>query len=181
VLAIRLQRRGRSGHANFRVIVQDSRWSPKSGKTVDQLGSYDPHTKAMTLDKDKAEIYLKNGAQPSERLAMLLKKEGVKLPAWVEKAAKKEGKLRNPEKLRKNRPVEEKPAPAPVSEEQPIEEATKTAETPNEEPSPPVESTEIPNAIPEEKVAQTVEESAVTEVPEVSQPAIDDADKPAES
>src|SRR3990167_9512086 len=105
MLAIRMQRTGRKGHANFRVIVQDSHRSPTSGKVVAFLGSYDPHTKAVTIVKDKADFYLQHGAQPSNRVALLFQKEGVKLPKWVEIDTKKQGKLRHAEKLRKNRPV----------------------------------------------------------------------------
>jgi small subunit ribosomal protein S16 len=108
MLTIRMQRTGRKGHAMFRVVVQDSRVTPTSGKVVALLGSYDPHAKTTTLDKDKAAVFLKNGAQPSDRAASLLKKEGVKLPKWVEIDTKKAGKLKNAEKLRKNRPVEAK-------------------------------------------------------------------------
>lgn len=102
MLAIRLQRTGRKGHAMFRMIVQDSRWSPKSGKVVARLGSFDPHAKVLSVDKDKAAFYLKNGAQPSVRTALLLKKDGVKLPAWVEMPYKKSNSIKNPDKLRRN-------------------------------------------------------------------------------
>lgn len=111
MLAIRLQRTGRSGHAQFRVVVQDAHLSPTSGKVVASLGSYNPHTKVTTLDKEKASFYLEHGAQPSDRVVSLLKSEGVALPKWVSESTKKEGKIRNPEKLRKNQPAEaEKPA-----------------------------------------------------------------------
>jgi small subunit ribosomal protein S16 len=124
VLAIRLQRQGRSGHAHYRVVVQDSRWSPKRGKVVAHIGSYDPHNKTAILDKEKAESYLKNGAHPSERVAILLQNEGVKLPKWVDNPAKKEGKIRNPEKLRKNQPKEEKPAEPAAASEEKVEDTT---------------------------------------------------------
>ena len=107
MLVIRMQRTGRKGHAQFRVVVQDSRRTPTSGKVVAPLGSYNPHTKTASLDKEKASYYLEHGAQPTERVARLLKAEGVKLPNWVKAADKKAGKLRNPDKLRKNRPAEE--------------------------------------------------------------------------
>jgi len=134
MLAIRMQRTGRKGHAEFRVVVQDSRRSPSSGKIVAQIGHYNPHTKEAVLAKDKAEFYLKNGAQPSDRVAKLLKAESVKLPKWVEFEGKKKRTIRNPEKLRRNRPAdaiapaEETPADEP-KEEAPVEETT----TPNEE------------------------------------------------
>ena len=123
MLTIRMQRTGRSGHAMFRVVVQDARQTPTSGKVVAQLGSYNPHDKALALDKEKAAFYLEHGAQPSERAARLLKAEGVKLPKWVAVSDAKQGKLRNPEKLRRNRPVvEANPTAVEASEE-------KTAET----------------------------------------------------
>ena len=132
MLAIRMQRTGRKGHAMFRVVVQESRLTPTSGKVVVTLGSYDPHAKVATLDKEKATFYLNNGAQPSERAARLLQTEGVKLPKWVTLSEAKAGKLRNPEKLRKNQPKEEvSEAPA---EAEAAEEAAPEAETaPTEE------------------------------------------------
>jgi len=113
MLAIRMQRTGRSGRAMFRVVVQDARRTPTSGKIVALLGSYDPHAKTVAVDKDKAAFYLKNGAQPSDRAARLLKAEGVKMPAWVTVRDDRQGKLRNPEKLRRNQPKE---APAAEAE-----------------------------------------------------------------
>ena len=119
MLAIRLQRTGRKGHAQFRLVVQDSHVSPKSGKVVAQLGSYDPHTKATSLDKEKASFYLEHGAQPSERMVSILQKEGVKLPKWVAPLVKKEGKIRSAEKLRKNQPAKPAEETAPEATEAP--------------------------------------------------------------
>ena len=106
MLAIRMQRTGRKGHAQFRVVVQDSRFTPTSGRYVALLGSYDPHAKTTTLAKDKAEFYLSHGAQPSDRVIRLFETEGVKLPDWVKKADPKQRAIRNPEKLRRNQPKE---------------------------------------------------------------------------
>ncbi len=102
MLAIRLQRTGRHGHAQYRVVVQDSHQSPKSGKVVARLGSYDPHTKTNTIDTEKAKFYLDHGAQPSDRVVGLLSGEGVKMPSWVSVAEPRKRTTRNPEKLRKN-------------------------------------------------------------------------------
>jgi small subunit ribosomal protein S16 len=124
MLAIRMQRTGRKGHAMFRVVVQESRLTPTSGKVVANLGSYDPHGKVAILDKEKAAFYLEHGAQPSDRAARLLQSEGVKLPEWVSLSESKEGKIRNPEKLRKNQPKVKQPdvkreaAPASAEEAQ---------------------------------------------------------------
>jgi small subunit ribosomal protein S16 len=118
MLVIRLQRTGRKGHAQFRVVVQDSRRTPTSGKIVASLGSYNPHTKTSTLDKEKAATYLNNGAQPSERVVRLLTAEGVKLPKWVKAPAKKASAIKNLEKLRRNRPAEEAQEEAPAETEE---------------------------------------------------------------
>lgn len=126
MLVIRMQRTGRKGHAQFRVVVQDSRRTPTSGKIVAALGSFDPHAKTTTLDKEKAQFYLDHGAQPSDRVARLLKSEGVKLPKWVTDATKKESAVRNPDKRRSTRPAEPE---APVEEAAPAAEETPTEET----------------------------------------------------
>src|SRR6185369_11530006 len=159
MLAIRMQRTGRKGHAMFRVVVQDSRVTPTSGKIVASLGSYDPHAKTAVLDKEKAATFLKNGAQPSDRAASLLKHEGVKLPSWVEVDAKKAGKLKNPEKLRKHQPKEapkaEEPAAEAVAEspEVPTEAAAVAAEAPA------AEVAEAPEVV--EPAAEAPEEAPV--------------------
>jgi len=127
MLVIRLQRTGRKGHAQFRVVVQDSRRTPTSGKIVAQVGTYNPHTKEVVLNKERAQHYLEHGAQPSDRVVVLLKKEGIKLPKWVKDPVKQHGKLRNPEKLRRNQPKEEtkeaEEPKEPVAEEEPKEES----------------------------------------------------------
>lgn len=126
MLSIRMQRTGRKGHAMFRVVVQESRLTPTSGKVVALLGSYDPHAKTLILDKEKASKFLNNGAQPSDRAAMLMQKEGIKLPKWVKLSEKQNGKIRNPEKLRRNQPKEEVVEEAPA-EETPVAEETAAA------------------------------------------------------
>lgn len=143
-----MQRIGRSGHAQYRLIVQDSRFSPKSGRVVAYVGSYNPHTKVAVVDKQKVEDYLKNGARPSDTFSRLLKKEGVKLPKWVQLDKPQKKSVKNPDKLKRNRPKDSespKPAeePSPQAEgelEQPTEanqpEAAEPTITPKEEEAP---------------------------------------------
>jgi small subunit ribosomal protein S16 len=108
MLAIRLQRLGRAGYPTYRLAVQESQRHPSSGRVVAYVGSYNPHTKTSNVQVETAQKYLDNGAQPTPRVAKLLKEAGVKLPKWVkEYGADKQGALRNPEKLRKNQPKEE--------------------------------------------------------------------------
>ena len=124
MLAIRLQRLGRKGYATYRLAVQESQRHPSSGRVVAYVGSYNPHTKAVTVKVEEAQKFLDNGAQPTPRVVKLLKDAGVKLPSWVkEYSADKQKNIRNTEKLRKNQPKEE------VTEtEEVVEEAIAEAE-----------------------------------------------------
>lgn len=161
MLAIRLQRTGRSGHSQFRLIAQDSRFSPKRGRIVAYLGSYNPHTKEVKLDSQKVAEYLENGAQPSESAAKLLQKEGVKLPGWAKTSQPKQGLTRNPDKRRSTRPAEpEAPAEAPSAE-------APTDEAPAEEP-------------PAADTAGADEPAPAEAVPSAEPPAEPAADQPAE-
>ncbi len=137
MLAIRMQRTGRKGSAQFRVVVQDSRRTPTSGNIVALVGNYDPHAKVTNIDKDKIAFYLSNGAQPSDRVIRILQHEKVDIPSWVKMPTKKTGNIKNKDKLRKNRPVEEVVAEPEVVEaemkvDEPVDEAIKD-ETPTEE------------------------------------------------
>ena len=125
MLAIRMQRNGRAHYPTYRIVVQESQRHPLSGRVVAEVGNYNPATKALTLDKELVEKYLSNGAQPSSRVAFILKKNGVKLPKWYNEPAQKKAVAKHADKLRKNQPKEE-----PAVEEAPAEEAP--VETPAE-------------------------------------------------
>ena len=129
MLAIRMQRNGRTHYPTYRIVVQEAQRHPLSGRVVAEVGNYNPDTKALTLDKKAVEKYLKNGAQPSTRVAFILKKNGVKLPDWVKLAPKKSVKAKHADKLRKNQPKEEAPA------EEPAVEAPAEETAPAEEPA----------------------------------------------
>lgn len=155
MLAIRMQRTGRKGHAHFRMVVQDSRFNPSSGRVVAFLGSYDPHSKAVTLDKEKAAAYLANGAQPTDRVVGILKSEGVKLPEWVSISAPGNRSVKNLEKLRRNRSTEAEPVEALTEEPKEAEhvdsdDKTTADEAPSTEPS-------------SEEVVATVEETSTVD------------------
>ncbi len=112
MLAIRMQRNGRTHLPMYRIIVQEAQRHPLSGRVVAEVGNYNPHTKKTTLDKEKVEFYLSHGAQPSSRVAYVLKKEGIKLPDWYKEPAAKHSKAKHADKLRKNQPKEEPAAEA---------------------------------------------------------------------
>lgn len=159
-----MQRTGRRGHAQFRVIVQDSHFHPTRGRIVAYLGSYNPHDKSVQIDKELAARYLSNGAQPSERVAKLLQSEGVELPKWVTVSDPRNRTIRHPEKLRRNRPAEEVAAETP---EAPSEVEAAPTEEPAAEPETPVEApeaaTEVPKA--EAPAEEPAEEPKATEAP----------------
>ena len=75
---IRLRRMGAKKAPFYRIAVADER-SPSDGRFIEEIGYYDP-TKEPTvvnLDADKAKTWLKNGAQPTDTVKVILKKEGV--------------------------------------------------------------------------------------------------------
>lgn len=125
MLAIRLQRIGRTGYPVYRLAVQQSQKHPSSGRVVSYVGSYNPHSKAVTLNTDKIDFYLKHGAQPTDRVVKILQGQKVSLPAWVKvKESTGSKSIKNPDKLRKNRPTKEKaevPAEPETTEERPTE------------------------------------------------------------
>ncbi len=82
---IRLQRHGKKNFAFFHIVVADSR-SPRDGRFIEQIGSYNPNTNPATivLDADKALAWLNVGAQPTLVCRRLLSYEGVLLKKHLE-------------------------------------------------------------------------------------------------
>ena len=74
MLRIRLRRVGARGQPSYRIVVTDSR-AARDGAFVDHLGHYNPRTDPPTvsLDQEKAQKWLKVGAQPSEAVERLIK------------------------------------------------------------------------------------------------------------
>ena len=72
---IRLRRMGAKHQPSYRIVVADSR-SPRDGRYIDQVGFYNPLTNPATIrvDQDKAVDWLRRGAQPTDTVAILLKK-----------------------------------------------------------------------------------------------------------
>ena len=76
MLRIRLRRVGAKKHPSYRIVVADSR-SPRDGAFVDLLGHYDPGTDPPTIvmDNVKVQAWLHKGAQPSEPVKWILRKQ----------------------------------------------------------------------------------------------------------
>ena len=88
---IRMKRMGRKNRPYYRIVVADVR-SPRDGRFLEKLGTYDPlqEGKNYTIDKERVLYWLGVGALVSDAVAPILKKEGVEKGKVVEKE-KKEG------------------------------------------------------------------------------------------
>ncbi|MDD6312605.1 MAG: 30S ribosomal protein S16 [Firmicutes bacterium] len=75
---IRLRRMGAKKAPFYRIVVADSR-SPRDGKFLEMIGTYNTLTDPATIeiDGEKAKAWIKNGAQPTETVKSILKKSGV--------------------------------------------------------------------------------------------------------
>ena len=78
MVKIRLRRMGAKKNPYYRIVVADSR-SPRDGRCIEELGTYDPlaNPAAINVDVEKAQNWIKNGAQPTDTVRGLLKKTGV--------------------------------------------------------------------------------------------------------
>ena len=123
MVKLRLMRMGKTKQPTYRVVAADSR-SPRNGRFIEIIGTYQPRLdpSVIDIDTDKAVRWLKDGAQPTERVAKLLKVSG----AWDVFKGLPEGTS-----------VGEAPAPKP--EPEPVAEAADEApadQTPEAEEAP---------------------------------------------
>jgi small subunit ribosomal protein S16 len=168
-LKIRLSRGGAKKRPFYKIVVAEA-LSPRDGKFIERLGSYNPmvpkdHAERLVLDVERAKYWMSKGAQPTLRVAKMLSVDGlVKAPVINDQPIKSA-----PGKKRKEREAEatEKLASAAEAAK---EEAAKAAEVPVEEaPVAEVPAAEVP--VEEAPVAEVpaaevpVEEAPVAEVP----------------
>ncbi|MDO4965968.1 MAG: 30S ribosomal protein S16 [Lachnospiraceae bacterium] len=78
MVKIRLRRMGQKKAPFYRIIVADSR-SPRDGKCIDEIGTYDPNTEpnSVSIDAEAAKKWLAAGAQPTEIVGKLFKAAGI--------------------------------------------------------------------------------------------------------
>ena len=76
MVKIRLQRAGKKKAPFYHIVVADSR-SPRDGKIIEQIGTYDPmkEPSELKLDREKVEKWIKNGAKPTDTVKRLIEKE----------------------------------------------------------------------------------------------------------
>jgi small subunit ribosomal protein S16 len=148
-------RMGKKKQPTYRVVAADSR-KARNGRIIEAVGFYDPRRdpSVIEIDNEKAVGWLRNGAQPTERVEKLLKITG----AWDDFKGQAAGTSvtapPEPKAEAVAAPVEEAPAEEAVAEELPVEE-----EAPVEEAS--VEEVPAEEAVAEEAAAgETVEEES---------------------
>ncbi|MBD5553831.1 MAG: 30S ribosomal protein S16 [Roseburia sp.] len=75
---IRLRRMGQKKAPFYRIVVADSR-SPRDGKCIEEIGTYDPtqNPSAYHVNEELAKKWLANGAQPTDTVASIFKKAGI--------------------------------------------------------------------------------------------------------
>ena len=76
MVKIRLQRVGKKKAPFYHIVVADSK-SPRDGKIIEQIGTYNPMTEPseLVLDREKVAQWIKNGAKPTDTVKRLIEKE----------------------------------------------------------------------------------------------------------
>ena len=119
MLRIRLSRVGKKNKAQFRVTVADGRRSP-TGKFIEILGHYNPHTKEKVFKNDRIEYWISKGAKPSPTIhnflvdAKIIK--GEKVRSWKPKKKEEDKKKETKKPETDEKKVEEKPEEAKKKE-----------------------------------------------------------------
>jgi small subunit ribosomal protein S16 len=138
-VAIRLRREGALNRPYFKVVVADKR-SPRDGKFIEIVGTYDPKKRGMnsTLKLERIDYWISKGAQPSDTVRILIKKNKNPEAAAKKAAAMEAKKAAKPKAAAKveTTAATEAPAPAasaetaPATSEAPAQSAPAAPETP---------------------------------------------------
>ena len=195
---IRLARGGSKKRPFYRIVVADER-APRDGNFIEKIGNFNPmvpkdHKERVVISKERAEHWLKVGAQPTERMQRILSELGMmETPKITEKTkkhlpkakaqervkAKEEAAIKAEEeakaaaeaaKAEAEKPSEETPAPTedqPATEVTSSEDSPEEASTPTEETSSPAEESPTEETPTEEASAEpeSVEEKTEEEKP----------------
>jgi len=136
-VAIRLRREGALNRPYFKVVVADKR-SPRDGKFIEIVGTYDPKKRGMnsTLKLERIDYWISKGAQPSDTVRSLIKKNKNPEAAAKKMAAIEAKKAAKPKAQPKTEAAAPGPEGAPAAEQpapEPAAPATPAAEAPTEE------------------------------------------------
>lgn len=131
---IRFQRIGRTNDPAFRIAVLEKERAAKSGSVVKLLGTYNPRSKALTLDEKAVKDWIAKGAQPTDSIRNLLINKGViegkKVNALPKKTPQKSAETEAQAPAEASAPATEGETPAAPTEEQVAAEAEPAAEGP---------------------------------------------------
>ena len=175
---IRLARGGSKKRPFYRIVIADER-APRDGNFIEKIGNFNPmvpkdHKERVVISKERAEHWLKVGAQPTDRVQRILADLGMmEAPKITEKTKKHLPKEKAQERIKAKEEAAlkaeeeataaaeaakaeaEKPAEEPAAEEQPQAEAAPVAEetpaAPEEEPAASEEAPSEPEAAAEEE------------------------------
>ncbi|MBB6425986.1 small subunit ribosomal protein S16 [Sphingopyxis sp. JAI128] len=171
--SIRLARGGSKKRPYYKIVVADSR-SPRDGRFIERIGSYNPllakdSPERVKLDADRAKHWLSVGAQPSDRVARFLDAAGIKERAARNNPNKavpgEKAKERAEEKAQKLADAEEAAAAAaatPAPEPEAAEEAAPAAE---EAAAPEAAESDATGSVKTEETAEAVADAVADETP----------------
>ena len=174
MLTIRLQRRGKKNQPFFKIIVTEEKKSSTRGRSVEELGYYNPLTKERSLNGERAKYWMSVGAQPSDTVYNMLITDSV-IEGAKRSKHKKSKKEAAPEA--EAIPAADTPAEAAAPSEEPVkaEEPAGENEAPEKEPkeTPESESKEEPQPEPtpakEEKKKEEPQPKTDEPAPEVKE------------
>jgi small subunit ribosomal protein S16 len=115
MLMIRFQRIGRTNDPAFRIVLTEKTRAAKAGSINEQLGTYNPRSKALTLNAEKVKEWIAKGAQPTDSIRNLLINKGILTGKKVNVLPKKSPIIKE----------QEAATPAPVAEIAPVAEEKK--------------------------------------------------------
>ena len=167
---IRLARGGSKKRPFYRIVIADER-APRDGNFIEKIGNFNPmvpkdHKERVVISKERAEHWLKVGAQPTDRVQRILSDLGLmEAPKVTEKTKKHLPKAKAQERIKANEEAALKAEEdAKAAAEAAKAEAEKPAEEPAiEEPAPAEAAAEETPAAPEEAPAESEEVSAEPE------------------
>jgi small subunit ribosomal protein S16 len=113
---IRLARGGRNKYPTYRIVAAESARAA-TGKFIEVLGHYNPHTKELTIKKEETMKRIGYGAQPSNSVIKLLQREKMELPEWVKLKTKAPRKTEEPEAVKPAEKAEAESAESVEAEE----------------------------------------------------------------
>jgi small subunit ribosomal protein S16 len=148
MLMIRFQRIGRTNDPAFRIVILEKERAAKAGNILELLGTYNPRSKALTIDGEKIKAWIAKGAQPTDSIHNLLVNKGIIAGKKVNVLPKKTPQ-KNEAKIAEEAAAAKAAADAAAAEkaaaEAPVVEEA-AAEAPAVEEAAPVEVVETPEA-----------------------------------